>query len=274
MPLAHGRRAVSGWQALELELAAWQAAGRCAGLWWRDDDAVAATPALARLLAVARRDHVPLALAVVPLLAEDGLAKAIAGAPVTPIQHGLAHANHAPAGARSAELAAGRPREDNLRDLARGRRRMAALFGANTLPVLVPPWNRIDAALLPHLPGLGFCGLSTFGARTHAFAAPGLLEVNTHLDIIDWRGGRGFVGEGKALGELTAHLRARRSGEVDADEPSGLLSHHLAHDAAAWGFLEELVARASAHPAVRWLAVREIFAGAESAAPPVAAARP
>ena len=42
----------SGWAVLEAELDLWQAAGRTASFWWRDDDAVAATPALSRLLAL------------------------------------------------------------------------------------------------------------------------------------------------------------------------------------------------------------------------------
>ena len=38
------------WDRLEREIDAWAAAGREATLWWRDDDAVAATAELERLL--------------------------------------------------------------------------------------------------------------------------------------------------------------------------------------------------------------------------------
>ena len=57
------------------------------------------------------------------------------------------------------------------------------------MPALVPPWNRIAADLVPSLPGAGFTGLSTFGPRRAAEAAPGLRRVNTHLDLVVWRDG-------------------------------------------------------------------------------------
>jgi len=54
----------SGWGALEAELDIWQSAGRSASFWWRDDDAIAATPELDRLLALAQ--DAPIGLAVIP----------------------------------------------------------------------------------------------------------------------------------------------------------------------------------------------------------------
>lgn len=251
---------MSSWAALERELDAWQAAGRVASLWWRDDDAVDTTPALERLLATAGTYGIPLALAVVPQPARASLADAIGDAPaVTPLPHGYAHVSHAPAGAKSGELGPARAVAVNLREAALGWQRLQALFGKRAFPVLVPPWNRIDPALIPHLPGLGFCGLSAWGARAKVRPAPGLVQANTHLDVIDWRGSRGFVGEADALDELASHLAARRRGEVDPDEPSGLLTHHLAHDAGAWRFIETLFARTLGHSAVRWLDAEEIF---------------
>ena len=41
------------WSDLEAELEAWRCRGRRATFWWRDDDAVEATPALERLLGLA-----------------------------------------------------------------------------------------------------------------------------------------------------------------------------------------------------------------------------
>jgi hypothetical protein len=172
------------------------------------------------------------------------------------LQHGWAHANHRPSGERSAEYAADRPLAVMTAELARGREHLRDLFGARFLPVLVPPWNRIDDAVVAALPGLGFRALSVFGPR----AAAALATVNTHLDPIAWRAGRGFVGDAKALGDLVDHLAARRVGRVDADEPTGLLTHHLVHDAALWRFLDRLLARTAAHPAARWLDPRDVFA--------------
>ena len=55
-------------------------------------------------------------------------------------------------------------------------------------------------------------------------------------------------------------MRARRLGEADAAEPTGLLTHHPAHDAPAWAFLETLLDRLAGHPAVRFVEAGEAFA--------------
>ena len=251
---------MTGWDGLERELDAWAKEGRRATLWWRDDDAIEPTPALARLLALSRDHLVPLAIAVIPARALPALAAVLLGHPtVTPVQHGYAHQNHEAAGAKGSELGAARPLAARERELGLGRRRMGRLFGAAALAVLVPPWNRIDPALIACLPRLGFRGLSTYGPRAAAEPAPGLIQVNTHLDIIDWRGSRSFVGEEKALGQLSAHLRARRMRSVDPTEPTGLLTHHLAHDAGAWDFVTALLTRIACHRAARWMAPSEAF---------------
>jgi hypothetical protein len=136
---------------------------------------------------------------------------------------------------------------------------MAALFGTRALQVLVPPWNRVAEEVVACLPALGFTGLSTYLARAAAVPVPGLTAINTHADILRWTAPRGFLGEPEALALLTAHLSARRRGQADAGEPTGMLTHHLAHDEAAWRFLETLLPRLSEHSAVRWLTARDAF---------------
>ena len=254
---------VNDWENLAGELDAWAKAGRVATLWWRDDDAAAPSPALDRLLALAETHGLPLALAVIPAAAEDALARRLdkAGPPVTPLQHGYAHQNHARAGEKKVELGAKRPAAAVLDELARGGARMAALFGAGPPAVLVPPWNRIAAELIPELAGLGFTGLSAYGPRIAARTAPGLTQVNCHVDIMRWRAPRGFLGTAPALGLLIGHLRARRQGAADPAEASGLLTHHLAHDPACWSFLERLLPILTEHPAARIVSVGEAFSG-------------
>ena len=251
-------RPVASWARLEAEFNTWAGAGRTATLWWRDDDAVAATPALDRLLRLARGTRIPLALAVIPALAEPSLSRRLAESDaVHVVQHGYRHLNHAPAGGKKAELAHGRPRARVLAELDRGRRRLAALFGARFSPVLVPPWNRIDAALVGALAEVGLEGLSTFASEGGAPPMTGIARADCHIDVIDWRGTTGFVGEGTALGAAVRHLEARRTGNARAGEATGLMTHHLVHDEAAWAFLAAFLARTGAHRAVRWIAVGE-----------------
>jgi hypothetical protein len=246
--------------ALEAELDRWSACGRRATLWWRDDDASRATQALARMLAIVASHPVPLALAVIPARLSGDLVDTLAEAPrCTVLQHGYEHRNHAPAGERSCELGAHRPVAASAVELVRGREQLQSAFGAQFLPVLVPPWNRIAPGVVATLAKLGYCGLSTFAPRSTASAAPGLAQCNAHVDPIAWRRGRAFVGEDEAAGGLATHLALRRQLRVDPAEPTGLLTHHLDFDAAAWRFVESLLARTLAHPAVDWVSAAVAF---------------
>jgi hypothetical protein len=225
------------WRGLETALARWGAQGRRPLFWLRDDDAVAATDQLRRLLDLAARFDVPVALAVIPEPAEEGLAAALATrSGVDVLVHGWAHSNHAPAGQKKQELGLHRPADVVLDELARGLARARHLFGAAARPILVPPWNRIDPALLPRLPALGYAALSVFGSPKPAPIA----MLNTTVDLIDWHGTRSLREPAALLGEIVEQLDAGLD-EAGGGLPIGILTHHLVHDAAIWGFLRDLL---------------------------------
>lgn len=226
--------------------------GRIARFWWRDDDAIQPSAALDRLLALA----VPLALAVIPAHATVELAHRLAGVGrVTVLQHGIAHDNHAVPPAKKAELGTSRPAVSLAGALAEGRRKLEALFGVGFLPVLVPPWNRIADDLVPLLPQAGFIGLSTAGPRRETM--PGLRQVNSDLDPVDWRGTRRCRPAADLVAETARHLAARRIGQ-DAT-PVGLLTHHLLDDAGTERFATGLARLIADHPAAAWTSAREIW---------------
>ncbi len=252
---------MSDWTRLERELDIWAGQGRHATFWWRDDDAVEPTAELDRLLGLAQRRDLPIALAVIPACAGVALGRHLAGlANVTVLQHGYAHRNHAPAAAKKCELGSTRPIADLCDDLRRGQSLMAARFAARTLPVLVPPWNRIAPDLIPRLPELGFRGLSTYLARPARSAAPGLIQVNCHADLMRWKEPRGFLGSAPSIDLIVAHLMARRQGRSDPEEPTGILTHHRVHDEPLWAFLDELLTFLNAHPAARFMTAAACFA--------------
>lgn len=246
-----------GWQALADEDARWGDAGRNAELWWRDDDASDVSASLDRLVALARDARTPLALAVVPAQATAALADRLADEPLVDVlQHGYAHANHALAPEKNIELGTQRPTMMTLGELATGWMALERLFGSRALAVMVPPWNRIAPVLVPTLPEIGYRGLSTFGPRARVHPVRGLLQVNTHVDLIDWKHGRVFPGEDAALAVLvTALARARTAGE----EPVGILSHHLAMDAGAWDFLSSLWEKMETLENIRVRPARALF---------------
>ncbi len=224
-------------------------AGDPVRLWLRDDDAVVPSAPLDRLLALAG-GIVPLTLAVIP--AETGAALAarlVDAAGVSVAVHGWAHRNHAPLGEKTAELGAHRPARVVLEEAGRGLRHLSALHGARLVPLMVPPWNRIAPAVVAGLRDEGFRALSVFGPEA---PAP-LTVVNTHVDVIDWRGSRGGKPEAVLVAEILARMQS--GGAV------GILTHHLVHDAAVWTFLERLIAATRAHPGCRWVAVERLIEG-------------
>ena len=256
-----GPIADEAWQWLGRELDRWGAEGRQARFWWRDDDAGAPDRRLDRLLALAGERRLPLAVAAIPTHLEDRLTDQLRTRPgISILQHGFAHRNHAPAGERKLELGGSRTDADILGDLRRGFELLQARFGTRFVPVLVPPWNRLRAELIGDLPAIGFRGLSIMKARREAHPAPALLQVNSHLDPINWRHDGGFVGVYPAIAILIQHLTARRIGYRDADEPTGILSHHLVQNEAVWAFLDELLQFLAAHPAVEFVGAEQIWA--------------
>lgn len=268
---------MTGWDDLTEELDLWRVAGRVASFWWRDDDAVAPSESLERLADLSKRHSANLALAVIPESCEEALAPTLEGyaetsrARIEVIQHGIAHQNLAAEGEKKTELTATASLDDTMARLRAGRERLASHFGPLFVPVLVPPWNRIAPDLIPQLPSCGFIGLSTYKIRSERHPASGLLQINTHADLMRWRPERGFMGESEVLTLLKTHLVTRRKALVDphyppsvSDEPTGILTHHLVHDEETWRFLDNLLDTLRRHPATKLLAPSEAFFHAEA----------
>ena len=250
---------MDGWRDLEAELALWRQAGATPSFWWRADDAGAPSRALETLIALSERRRAPLHLAVAPAAVTKALSDALRGArDVHALQHGFAHVNHEPPGARASEVGRNRPLAAQLADLREGWRRLRAAGLPNLLPALAPPWNRIAPETVAHLPRLGYRLLSTAGPRPTPTSAPGLAQVNIHYDPILWREGPRFRGVDRTLASLVRHLAERRTGQVDRDEPTGLMTHHLDTDGEAWAFLDTLLERLAHREAGVWVRLVEI----------------
>ena len=215
-------------------------------LWLRDDDAVEPSGALDRLLELTAARTVPTTLAVIPEHTGAALAHRLETAPqVSVAVHGWSHRNYAPEGEKKQELGPHRPAETVLAELKAGFDKLSALHTTRFIPMLVPPWNRIAATLLPQLTALGFTSLSVFGQEREGSPIP---LVNTHIDVIDWHGTRGGRPTPELLGELAEWV-----GGSHTPPAIGVLTHHLVHDEAAWDFLEALFAITVGHPACEWI---------------------
>ena len=215
--------------------------------WWRDDDAIADTPALHRLLDMAESIAAPLVLAVIPGNLTDGLAQAIEGRDVTTAVHGWTHTNHAPESEKKAEFRNHRPEAVLMDEARRGLGILDDAFGVQSLPLFIPPWNRV-AIDLP-LAQCGFSGISIYGQR-EVSCERNLVRFDSHLDPIDWRGSRSAVPLQRIIDEIADLLAS--------DAPIGLMTHHLVHDDAIWTLCETLVTRLNQR-GVQWISARDLL---------------
>jgi hypothetical protein len=240
--------------------------GRTAALWWRDDDLERPTPELAALLAeLGGFGIVPGLAAVAGRLVPEAVDAAGDGRLLV---HGWHHQNYSEPGTKRSEYGPERAPEVRLREIAGAWRRLRALAGERALPCFVPPWNRIGDDLPGRLGETGIRVLSGFASRRRRPVAAAVPRLDTHVDLIDWRGGRGPLPAAAVAAALDACLRAAETPdgrESPVDGPIGILSHHLVTDAAGWAGWRPLLAALAGHPAVRWLDPAAAMAAAGAA---------
>jgi len=70
--------------------------------------------------------------------------------------------------------------------------------------MLVPPWNRISASILPYLRELGYRALSCHGTVRADAPVP---VFNTHVDLIDWRASRRSRDHASLVRDVVMHIR-------------------------------------------------------------------
>ncbi|OWV97531.1 polysaccharide deacetylase [Rhizobium sp. R72] len=242
------------WLPLRRELARWQSAGRRARFWLRDDDAIEPTVALESLLTITRQACVPVTIAVIPASTGQALAtRLLREDHVLVAVHGWSHANHASPEEKKQELGRHRPAAVVLEELGTGFDTLQRLYGQRLVPMLVPPWNRISEELVAQLGGRDFNALSVFG---RARAGSPIRLLNTHVDIVNTRRQRGNRLHSDLVAEMVAQLSARFA---DDEEPIGILTHHLVHDASEWEFLTQLFKETAHHAGATWTSARDLL---------------
>lgn len=235
---------VAGLDQIRAELSKWQDLGQQPRFWLRDDDAVEPTAALDILLEI--MGDAALLIAAIPAFSTVELAERLQDIKnVSVLQHGWQHENNALPGDKKSEFPETKPLDDRLMALKSGAEQIKEVFGPKAIPALVPPWNRAPDALLPHLPALGISGISRYRRTNFAdrHKVAGILQIDTQIDIIDWRGTRGLRDPDDLYAEISEALSTVRAQvQINQTEvpPIGILTHHLVHDQACWRFLEEL----------------------------------
>ncbi len=217
--------------------------------WLRDDDAIEPSAALDTLLELTHRFSVPLSLAVIPMHTGNALVSKLHDFPHASVSvHGWSHENYAPATEKKQELGAHRPIDAIIAELSLGFNQLLDAYGERFVPMLVPPWNRVHTSVVSELHGIGFKALSTFADISHDSIA----MLNTHVDIIDWKGTRGGRDPDQLVLESMTQVQKRL-------QPIGLLTHHLVHDDAAWQFLEFFFKGIASRDDVTWVSSQSLL---------------
>ena len=222
-------------------------------VWWRDDDAGRFDKRLDWLLGLAAEADRSIGLAVVPAWLDETTSQLLRSAPkVQILQHGWAHVDHAVSGQKSIELGGMADPGECRANLRRGVALLEASFGNRFLPVMVPPWNRIDDARLGELASLGFRGISTFADDARG-ASHALAHVNTHVDLIDWHGTRRMKPLPQLFDEFEAWLAQPDCRVV------GLLSHHLNMSIDDIATLRQFLCHVDRIRQCRWASPEDLF---------------
>ncbi len=228
-------------------------------LWLRDDDAVAPIDKLTSFLDLAEGHAIPALLAVIPEQTGEALQTELAarGSDLVRIAvHGWSHQNHATPPAKKQELGLHRPAKTVLKELEAGYSKLARLYQAQFIAMLVPPWNRIDPTLVDPLAAIGYRALSTFHDRKSGWKASHTLPFHdTHVDIINWKAGSIGRPSDELFDEMTGLIRSGQG-----DQPIGILTHHLVHDEQAARFLARLFELTTRHKACRWIDPKDLIA--------------
>ena len=242
------------WTDVRDEFKKWRRHDLTLPVWWRDDDASEVSDNLILLSEISSDFGVPVHLAVIPRDAKPSLQDFIAeNQNITPVVHGWSHRNHQPADQRKCEFGDARNIGVQREEAAEGIRVLKRLFGDRMAPMFVPPWNNIGDAMVQELSGLGYSALSTCHARAAQEAAPGLTQINTHVDPIYWHPSKMLSHPELIVERLVRQLKNRRQGKEDNSEPFGLLTHHLVHNEDIWEFVRQFWSEMQDGPTVNWL---------------------
>lgn len=247
-------RHVPGLRRLAAALEALADAATPVACFLRDDDAGWHDGALLDLLDRAARAAVPIDLAVIPSAVSPALARALlerhdaAPACLGLHQHGWAHIDHEAGAGRKCEFGPARSAAQQGADIAAGRARLQALFGARLDGHFTPPWNRCS----PATPGLlAEAGITALSRSRGAPAQQALPELPITLDWCRLHREGGLAAVAGALADALPRHAA-------SGEPLGLMLHHAAMGADERAALGTWLAALATHPRWHWQPMRAL----------------
>lgn len=212
---------------LRESLARFRAEGREFRLFFRADDVDEDEDSLRKLLELFLEAETPVNLQIIPeRLTGEGASLLLRHHRSRPDlfelnQHGRRHVNHEREG-RKCEFGPSRGFDEQLADLAGGRRVLEERLGEAFSPVFTPPWNRCTAETFRALDQLGYHGFSGL-RRGEPVSGYRFSDVSVTLDFQ----------KGAAVPALIAQLPEL--------ETIGIMLHHKLMDEGSFDFLSSLI---------------------------------
>lgn len=213
--------------------------------WWRDDDAVEMTMSLEKLINLSENYKTPCHLAVIPEI----VSKIDLSNHQYVLHHGIEHKNNALPHQKKIEIGGDLSKKYFRQKITDHKKKLEELFGASYYPCFVPPWNRIEEKYLSLIEEVGFKALSVH--RDVIFSNRNFYQLNTHIDIIDWKNNKKTHDDAYLLSMIIEDIR---SGE----NPVGFLTHHLDHCDKSWSFLEKLFHVTQKNSSIKWITLNSI----------------
>jgi hypothetical protein len=211
--------------------------GREIDLFFRDDDVDEDENSLRRLLGVFLEEEAPVNLQIIPgRLTPAAASLLLRHHSLRPDlfefnQHGWRHINHEREG-RKCEFGPSRNFDEQLADIASGRKVLEEALGSAFSLIFTPPWNRCAAETLKALDRLGFQGYSGFRSG-EPISGYGFRDVSVTLDLHRWKNGIAMKRVDEIANELISQLR-----ELDT---IGIMLHHKVMDEDGFDFLSRLL---------------------------------
>ncbi len=227
-------------------------------LFFRDDDVDEDEDSLRKLLGVFLDEEAPVNLQIIPdrltpaaaslLLRHHELRPDLFGLN----QHGWRHINHEREG-RKCEFGPSRNFDEQLADIANGRRALEEALGAAFTMVFTPPWNRCTPDTLRALDRLGFLGYSGFRS-IETVSGYNFRDVSVTLDLHRWKNGVEMKKVDDIVAELTVQLR-----DHDA---IGIMLHHKVMDEEGFEFLSLLLKQLSGSRVINFHSFQSLLTSA------------
>jgi hypothetical protein len=223
-------------------------------IFFRADDIGFPSQNFMRLIGSFKKHRIPLCLATVPAWLNEARLDELytVTGKLDPQwcwhQHGVTHRNFEQTGKKQ-EFGPSRSPERVMESLGKGREKLKDLLKDDFYPVFTPPWNRCTAETMAALSRLGFRAISrSTGARPESPAE--LTEIPVNVDLHTRKESGPETGLNNFLEELT---------QAVASGCCGVMIHHQRMNAAAFNFLDQLLAQIRMTGAIRPVHFKDIL---------------